>query len=504
MQEKEAIPLIDTNLDDVPNPITLEYCNRHSKLWKNRAEESTVFFFDYKTKKSSETLNWEVLRQLKLSKKWGVIRHPYILNYVNQKLVDCALFYTCHILAFLMFFLLLAWHIFSRNLIKDWIITVFVAVFSMFLVLKGTIKAIYKRRLETQAERDQENQAHSKSLSNPSSAFSKWFVISMAFNFLTYAATLAYIWFPTVFAYDDYHEEQKKLITWFLPIIAIVSAWSNLLYIMRKSPFGIYIFMMTRILRSFAHIATIWIPTLITFSFAFLLIMRDTGVKPWPLIDQQTENMTMVQTMLIILQAITKTSTMMIGEVDANDILDTNQWIPSILVLVFEIITVILLMNLMVSLAVGDVNYLKNTAQDKLLKIKVNFVIEALQLSELHPFNQLFTLHTKKTQSVMIIHDNGDYFTTDRGFPNDAAETCDESFKINMSDAGVRLRIRTARGVKHGIIRNCEIECVETSVSGIPVLVENPDADKYECSDNCLDTYSKWLIGLDLAGYLDM
>uniref|UniRef100_A0A8R1EC80 Uncharacterized protein n=1 Tax=Caenorhabditis japonica TaxID=281687 RepID=A0A8R1EC80_CAEJA len=94
----------------------------------------------------------------KLSKKWGVIRHPYILNYVNQKLVDCALFYTCHILAFLMFFLLLAWHIFSRNLIKDWIITVFVAVFSMFLVLKGTIKAIYKRRLETQAERDQENQ----------------------------------------------------------------------------------------------------------------------------------------------------------------------------------------------------------------------------------------------------------------------------------------------------------------------------------------------------------
>ena len=93
----------------------------------------------------------------------------------------------------------------------------------------------------------------------------------------------------------------------------------------------------------------------------------------------------MVTKLFVILQAITKTSTMMIGEVDANDILGqmvlslllficsgTRQWIPSILVLAFEIITVILLMNLMVSLAVGDVSDLRNTAQDKLLKIKVS------------------------------------------------------------------------------------------------------------------------------------
>lgn len=148
--------------------------------------------------------------------------------------------------------------------------------------------------------------------------------------------------------------------------------------------------------------------------------MRDTGVKPWPLIDQQTENMTMVQTMLVILQAVTKTSTMMIGEVDANDILDTNQWIPSILVLVFEIITVILLMNLMVSLAVGDVTYLKNTAQDKLLKIKVNFVIEALQISEQFQ-NEMFRLHTKKTPNVLVINSDGTYISEFDVFPHSAS-----------------------------------------------------------------------------------
>lgn len=146
--------------------------------------------------------------------------------------------------------------------------------------------------------------------------------------------------------------------------------------------------------------------------------MRDTGVKPWPLIDQEASNLTLVQTMLIILQAMTKTSTMMIGEVDANDILDTNQWIPSILVLVFEIITVILLMNLMVSLAVGDVTYLKHTAQDKLLKIKVNFVIEALQLSEQFG-NDTFRLHTKKTATVLVVNDDGQYFTAFGDFPRE-------------------------------------------------------------------------------------
>ena len=34
------------------------------------------------------------------------------------------------------------------------------------------------------------------------------------------------------------------------------------------------------------QIATIWIPTLIAFSFAFHLIMRDSGVEPWESVDK--------------------------------------------------------------------------------------------------------------------------------------------------------------------------------------------------------------------------
>ncbi|CAP38627.1 Protein CBR-TRPA-2 [Caenorhabditis briggsae] len=475
----EEMPLRERGDND---EITLEFCNRRSRIRRNKAEDSATFMFDYlRDPEEGETLNWRELRKLKAGKKWGVIRHPYILNYINQKLIDCALFYSLHILAFLFFFLLLAWHVFSRNIFKDFLISIFTGVFFMFLVLKGTIKARVTKSVST------------------------WFVVAFCFNMFTYGATLSYVWLPTVFSYDDYHQEVKKIITWFLPIIAIISAWANLLYIMRKSPFGIYIFMMTRILRSFAHIATIWIPTLIAFSFAFLLIMRDTGVKPWPLIDQQAANMTMVQTMLVILQAVTKTSTMMIGEVDANDILDTNQWIPSILVLVFEIITVILLMNLMVSLAVGDVTYLKNTAQDKILKIKVNFVIEALQLSEQFS-NSVFRLHTNPTSNILVIMDDGSYIATFDEFPKVApVAVADEAFKISFLESGMRLRIKTTSGkVKTATVSKCDIECIESTESGIPVIMSTPDSKIYENEDTYWTTFSKWLIGLDWAGYLDI
>ncbi|KIH59876.1 hypothetical protein ANCDUO_09881 [Ancylostoma duodenale] len=232
----------------------------------------------------------------KKENKWGVMRHPMVLNFINERLLDCAFFYTLHILAFAVFLLLLSSHIFSSTPAKDIAVTAFIAVFLFFMLVKGAIKA------------------------RISHSISFWFVIAYAFNIATYAATFLYVWLPTMFSYDDYHEEQKKIVLWFLPIVAIISAWVNFLYILRKSPYGIYIFMMVRILRSFGHIATIWIPTLIAFSFAFHLIMRDSGTEPWESFDK-IENATMIQKLFVILQAITKTSTMMIGEVDANDIL---------------------------------------------------------------------------------------------------------------------------------------------------------------------------------------
>ncbi|VDO18137.1 unnamed protein product [Brugia timori] len=100
--------------------------------------------------------------------------------------------------------------------------------------------------------------------------------------------------------------------------------------------------------------------------------MRNSGQEPWEAAEVFSPNSTVSQKLLMILQAITKTSAMMIGEVDADNVLERKEWIPNLLLLAFEISTVILLMNLMISLAVGDVNELRQTAQEKLLDIKVN------------------------------------------------------------------------------------------------------------------------------------
>ncbi|VDL80489.1 unnamed protein product [Nippostrongylus brasiliensis] len=359
-----------------------------------------------------------------------------------------------------------------------------------------------------------------------SHSISFWFVVAYAFNLSTYAATFLYVWLPTMFSYDDYHEETKKVILWFLPIVAIISAWVNFLYILRKSPYGIYIFMMVRILRSFGHIATIWIPTLVAFSFAFHLIMRDSGAEPWESLKAD-ENATVIHKLFVILQAVTKTSTMMIG---------TREWIPSILVLVFEIVTVILLMNLMVSLAVGDVSDLRNTAQDKILKIKVNFVIEALQLSEHFGVGglPLDPLHKKITNNVLVIHSDGSYFTTfdeslriggqrhqlltaatiGNGNDKDKVAFTDPSssifsstnphaYQLSFLDPGMRVRIHPLRGRPQSVFfKSCSMKLIETIDSGIPQL--QTDVGNYEDTDSYYRRYAKWIIGLDWTGYIDM
>ncbi|XGW19288.1 hypothetical protein V3C99_003261 [Haemonchus contortus] len=491
-------------------PNTLEFFNSRSRVKHLDAEEKIVFLFDYSTKpakttpdevngpllrsSSAEVIDWRVLRDLKRDNKWGVMRHPMVLNFINERLLDCAFFYTLHILAFGVFLLLLSSHIFSSTVAKDIAVTAFIALFLFFMLLKGAIKA------------------------RISHSISFWFVIAYTFNLATYLATFLYVWLPTMFSYDDYHEEVKKVILWFLPIVAIISAWVNFLYILRKSPYGIYIFMMVRILRSFGHIATIWIPTLVAFSFAFHLIMRDSGTEPWESLKTD-DNATVLQKLFIILQAITKTSTMMIGEVDANDILGTRQWIPSILVLVFEIITVILLMNLMVSLAVGDVSDLRNTAQDKILKIKVNFVIEALQLSEHVGVGglPLTPLHKRTTNNVLVVHNDGSYFTVydetlriggERhqmiaSLANDNGKDTDKAFQLSFLEPGMRVRIHPLKGRPQSVFfKSCSMRLIETIDSGIPELQTDPD--NYEDTSGYDRSYAKWIIGLDWTGYIDL
>ncbi|VDK48107.1 unnamed protein product [Anisakis simplex] len=194
---------------------------------------------------------------------------------------------------------------------------------------------------------------------------SKWFIFSYLFNITTYFATFLFIWTPMLFAYDDYNRDLK--------------------------------------------IAIIWVPTLLAFAFAFHLVMRNSGTEPWEASDALMPNATVARQFLAILQAITKTSTMMIGEIDADNVLERKEWIPNLLLLVFEITTVILLMNLMVA-----------------------FTIEMLQLSEkcqCRCTQQIKSLHQHATNNVLVIDNDGQAFTAHKNFDfteNNAGINSDE------------------------------------------------------------------------------
>ncbi|EGT45070.1 hypothetical protein CAEBREN_25813 [Caenorhabditis brenneri] len=411
------------------SPIFMNVCEAQTKFLRDNVKKCSKYKFEYgntafgsgsidlkRTKKSKKEnpskykkiLSWQELNNLRVDQEWDTIRHPFVLHFINQKLLDCAGFYTAHIIVATLLFILLSCHIIFPHWITGASILILTFVTFLVLVLKCTAKG--RHHLVT-----------------------PWFALGSAFNILTYAATVAYVIATWVATFDDGNPELK--------------------------------------------IAVIWIPTLITFSFVFLLVMRGSGVAPWPPLSSNSTDFH--NATFEVLQAIAKTSTMMLGEVDANDILETQKWIPSILVLVFEVITVILLMNLMVSLAVGDVNDLKKEAEDTILKIKLNYVIEALQLRE-----EICFLKPVTSKNGLVIHDNGEYVFREVVFGKIQSE---EPISEEPDSEEP----------------NSEEPNPEEPNSKKTNIEETSFEDMHEeVKDNWWMIYSKWLIGLDMAAYL--
>lgn len=158
---------------------------------------------------------------------------------------------------------------------------------------------------------------------------------------------------------------------------------------------------------------------------------------------------------------------MMVGELEANDILDRKAWIANLLLIIFEVITVILrkplprrscyfllpVMNMVIALAVGDVNDLRQEAEDLLLRIKLNFCVEALHLSEqvslLDKFFCINILHKATTNNILVLHKNSSrvystYFKAVRARffteTNIVNEDKQEVFELVMNATGLQVR----------------------------------------------------------------
>lgn len=150
---------------------------------------------------------------------------------------------------------------------------------------------------------------------------------------------------------------------WNFGSISIVLAWIMLnLYIQKFPKLGIYVVMFRYILYTFFK-----------FFLVFLLFIIAFGLGFYSLIQNQTPYSTSWN-------AIIRTSVMMIGEFDYNDIFhgedEVHYWLTYVLFCSFLIVMTIIIMNLLVGLAVDDIKGVQDQAALKRIAMKVQVVLD--------------------------------------------------------------------------------------------------------------------------------
>ena len=130
--------------------------------------------------------------------------------------------------------------------------------------------------------------------------------------------------------------------------ISVTMAWLNLLTYLRQMPwFGVYVLMFWEILKTFTQFAVVFIIFIISFALGFhILFINQVPFER-------------------VRYSLLKTSVMMIGELEYGDIFeggDSNQMFPILSWMFFACFLIampIIIMNLLVGLAVDDIQVKK-------------------------------------------------------------------------------------------------------------------------------------------------
>ena len=168
---------------------------------------------------------------------------------------------------------------------------------------------------------------------------------------------------------------------WKLSSFVITIAWLNLLSTVRQSTrLGIYVIMFTDILKTFFQFSIVLIIFLVAFGLGFHILLGSQ--EPF----------------FTVGQSIIKTTIMMVGEIDFNNIfhgkdfqrIDYNATI--ILFVGFLILVSILVVNLLVGLAVDNIKGVLEHATLKKIAMQVELVLDVERL--------VFTSYLRKIKSM--------------------------------------------------------------------------------------------------------
>ena len=89
---------------------TVEDCDRHTLRISDDKNGRIIYLFDYN---NGPELNWKILANLRRKRNSDIIKHPYMLNYINEILVNLAWIYFGRITLYTIFLILLYSSIYS-------------------------------------------------------------------------------------------------------------------------------------------------------------------------------------------------------------------------------------------------------------------------------------------------------------------------------------------------------------------------------------------------------
>ena len=125
--------------------LTIDDCDKFTKKEFDKKEERWIYIFDY----DGIPLDRKIFKSLKNNKRWCVLKHPYIINYINETLIRLTPFYVLYLFTYVIFLSLLYFHIhdFPTNLGSIILVMIFDAFFigwvsNSFSKLKFSVNAL--------------------------------------------------------------------------------------------------------------------------------------------------------------------------------------------------------------------------------------------------------------------------------------------------------------------------------------------------------------------------
>jgi hypothetical protein len=147
---------------------------------------------------------------------------------------------------------------------------------------------------------------------------------------------------------------------WQLGSICILLAWLVLVFFIEKFLLlGKYVVMFHRILLNSLQFFPVFSLFIIGFAFSFSMLLK-----------HKESDFSRMPTVIM------KTLSMMIGELDFEKVFIENSWANYLVFSLFVSLICIIILNLLVGLAVGDINKVENDAYVTLMKMKIEFLLQ--------------------------------------------------------------------------------------------------------------------------------